>query len=147
MHSTYGALDQFLTKDDSIRGDGGRGLLKVLYLSNAFVLLLASVAMIYLWELRTVLVGMQLGIIAIAAVVLEFFAPAIVMKHIPFYECNLGRGLVLCFLSSIALFGSTVLGLLSLTLSFISLGLHFAGFDVPLPLFEAVSEAQPTPEY
>jgi hypothetical protein len=35
--STYGTLTDFMSKDDSMRGDGGRGLLKVITMDTLIV--------------------------------------------------------------------------------------------------------------
>ena len=136
-HSTYGTLNQFIYRDNAIRGDGGSGLLRVLYILNAFTTMICGVILIKEFEIRSLLLGLNLVATSVIIIGLEFAQPLEVIKWIVFYETNLGRGILLIFLSSAAMFGSFLLGFISLLISTATIVLHFWGFDVPLPLFES----------
>lgn len=69
---------------------------------------------------------------------LEIIQPPQVMKWVPFWETTIGRGLVICFVSTLALHGVLIMGLVTwiLSIAIVCIPLVTGTFFTPPPFIE-----------
>jgi hypothetical protein len=88
------------------------------FLANYMLLQVCAVYLIKGLTFQSVLEGLFLFGFAVFMEVVEIIQPSCVMQLIRFWRFNTGRGLALCFLSTIAIRGFFIIGLVSLAMSF-----------------------------
>lgn len=90
----------------------------LLFLLIAILLQISGVWYIRKLEFKTVALGTALFLMALIIQLLEVYHPPNVMKWILFWSNTSGRGIVLCFLSLIAMNGCLLTGIVSMCFSF-----------------------------
>lgn len=118
-------------------------IVNIVFLCDYVLLQICAVFMVRKLHFQSVLLGIYLFGVCAAMEFLEIIQPPNVMKHVRFWKYRTSRGVVLCFLSIVALEGQFITGLLSLTISFfILISCAFTGEDNAakpiLPLQETV---------
>lgn len=111
------------------------------FIVNYVLMQIGAVILVRSLSFHPMLLGLYLFTIATFFEFLELVQPEAIMKLIPFWRYASGRGIVLCFLSVVAMSGSGLIGLMSCALSLMALTSSiFLGVDsTPKPLlsFEA----------
>eukprot|EP01035_Chromulina_nebulosa_P036621 gene36621-49350_t len=116
----------------------------LLFFIIAFLLQISGVYYVRKLEFKTVALGTALFLTALMIQLLEVYHPPNVLKWILFWSSTTGRGIMLCFLSLIAMNGFLFTGLVSLSLSFAVLlsPIIFQSHDAPKCLYENFVEKE-----
>lgn len=123
-------------------------IVNIVFLCNYILLQICAVFFVRKLHFQSVLLGIYLFGLCAAMEFLEIVQPQNVIKNVRVWKFRTARGVVLCFLSIVAMDGQFITGVLSLIISFtILISCVFTGEDLAprplLPLQEALPEKTP----
>ena len=133
---TYGTSNQSTSEEEEITDVIQIGVSNTVFLSIAGLLLTCAIFLLRHGGFLAVINGCFLCLSAIAVAMLELYQPPSVMLVKPFWNSCVTRGLILVWLSVIAMNGFWLAGFISFALSVIVVISHFAlGAPKLLPVF------------
>jgi len=113
----------------------------LVYIVIAVLIEVSAVFYIRKLEFRTVFLGTSLFLTAFGIQILEIYQPPDFLRWIALWQFTTGRGVVLCFLSFVAMNGFYFTGIVSFIVSFLVLMSPLATqtFNAPVPLCDLLN--------
>lgn len=114
----------------------GRGFFNLCFIALYSVIQINAVVLVMRKDIRPVFLGLNLLLITVILDILEIVQPPALMKWIPFWSNSIGKGLVLCFISTVSSEGVFMLGFFAFIFSFLSVFsfLLVGSFSTPPPM-------------